>query len=114
MLSDGAKDKLLAYDFPGNARELENMIIAAVALAGDEHILSESALDVPAKTAGRPGVPGELIDLKGSALDAYIDAIEKKIITQALAANGGNVSKTARQLGLQRQTLQYKLRKGNL
>ena len=107
MLSDKAKHKLLSYDFPGNVRELENFIMSAVALASIEHVLSENSLDIPEK-AENLNVP---LDLTGVTLDEYIEATEKKIIKTALANNGGNISKTANQLGIQRQTLQYKLRR---
>ena len=108
MLSDEAKKKLLAHDFPGNVRELENIIMSAIALSGVEHVLSENALDVPEK----PGAAEELKGpAEGAALDEYLEAVEKKIIINTLAENGGNISKTAQRLGIQRQALQYKLRK---
>ena len=111
MLADGAKSRLLAYDFPGNVRELENIIMSAVALSGATHVLSENALDLPVKAAGFDGIPAELKKLNGVSLNEYIGVIENRIIKQFLADNGGNISKTAKQLGIQRQALQYKLRK---
>ena len=111
MLSDGAKSKLLAHDFPGNARELENIIMSAVALSGAEHVLAEESLDIPLRGSGFSGAPGDLGSMNGAALDEYMEAIEKNLIMQALTNNGGNITKTANQLGLQRQALQYKLKK---
>lgn len=113
MFSDDAKHKLLSHDYPGNVRELENIIMSAIALSGVEHVLSEGSLEVTTENNGFSGIPGELKDMGGAALDEYIDAVEKKIIMQALAENGGNISKTAHKLGIQRQTLQYKLKKYN-
>lgn len=111
MFSDGAKSKLLSYDYPGNARELENIIMSAIALSSSEHIITEDSLDIPKKDSGFSNAPKELSQLNGSTLDEYLETIEKNLILQALTNNGGNISKTAKQLGLQRQALQYKLRK---
>ena len=112
MLSEEAKRKLLAHDYPGNVRELENIIMSAVALSGLEHVLSESALDVPVKEAGFSGAAEGIKDFpEGAALGEYLEAVEKKIITRTLAESGGNISKAACALGIQRQALQYKLRK---
>ena len=111
MLSDEAMRKLLAYDFPGNVRELENIIMSAVALSSVEHVLSESSLDIPEKTSGFAEIPAEIAQFSDFSLDEYIENIEKRIIQKVLANNGGNISKAACQLGVQRQTLQYKLRK---
>ncbi|MCL1982423.1 MAG: sigma 54-interacting transcriptional regulator [Clostridiales bacterium] len=115
MLSDDAKNRLLAYDFPGNARELENIIMSAVALSSVEHVLSGHSLDIPEKASGFSGGWGGwgLKSLNGATLSEYIEAAEKKIVLEAFANNGGNISKTAHQLGMNRQNLQYKLRKYN-
>jgi arginine utilization regulatory protein len=111
MISDGAKSKLLAYEFPGNARELENIIMSAVALSNTEHVLAEESLEIPSKGFRLSGASGELASMNGASLDEYMELIEKNIIMQAFTNNGGNISKTANQLGLQRQALQYKLKK---
>ena len=108
MLSDDAKHKLLSFDYPGNVRELENIIMSAVALSGGEHVLSANSLDIPAGSPQVSGIPGDLL---GASLDEYLRAVEEKIITRAFAENGGNISKTAQKLGIQRQSLQYKMRK---
>ncbi|MCL1809901.1 MAG: sigma 54-interacting transcriptional regulator [Clostridiales bacterium] len=110
MLSDDAKSRLLAYEFPGNARELENIIMSAVALSSVEHVLSGQSLDIPEKALGFDHAYG-LKSLNGVSLIEYLDAIEKKIVLDALSINGGNISKAAHQLGLPRQNLQYRLRK---
>ena len=110
MLEESAKERLLAYDFPGNVRELENIIMSAVALADVTNVLSESALDIPEQAAVAENVL-EIKDLNGISLDEYIDAVEKRIVKKFLADNGGNLSKAARQMGIKRQALQYKLKK---
>ena len=111
LLSDAAREKLLSLDYPGNVRELENIIMSAVALAGPEHALSGEALpdsESHAAAGKRPGAPYRPGD---APLGAYLAAIEKDIILTALAENGGNISATAAALGLQRQLFQYKLKK---
>ena len=103
-----AEALLIVHSWPGNVRELENIIMSAIALAGVEHVLSESALDVPVKAFAADELKGPA---DGVTLDAYLEAVERNIIAKTLAESGGNVSKTAQKLGIQRQTLQYKLRK---
>ena len=46
MVSDGAREKLYRYDYPGNVRELQNIIMAAVSMAEDEHVLTEDDLQI--------------------------------------------------------------------
>ena len=113
MLSDSARDALLAHDYPGNVRELENIIMSAVALAGPEHALSREALRVDRESA-KPDKKAAGFDSPGGApLGEYLAGIEKEIILTSLAENGGNISRTAARLGMGRQLLQYKLKKYN-
>ncbi len=47
-ISDAAKEKLLLYDYPGNVRELENMIMAAISMAEEEQSLTERHIRIDA------------------------------------------------------------------
>lgn len=112
MLGDRALAKLEKYDFPGNVRELENMIIQAISMAGKEHVLSEKLLQLPT----RPEVVEQDVNrwfLMGT-LPEYLESLEKEIIRETLLDNGGNVSKSADKLGIKRQNLQHKMRKYDL
>jgi DNA-binding NtrC family response regulator len=100
---------LLAYDFPGNVRELENMIERAVISAG-------AAVEVlsPAHLFGE-GV--ETISNEAQANRAFLGlpfkeavaALERELIRRALEASGGNRAEAARRLGINRRLLYSKL-----
>ena len=110
MVSEGAKQKLLAYDYPGNVRELENIIMSAVSMADNEHALTEEDINIGGGYRGaNPKIDGFTAD--SGTLAEYLEDIEKTLISQHLMANEGNVSQTARDLGMLRQNLQHKIRK---
>ena len=113
MISEAAMRKLKNHDYPGNVRELENIIMAAVSMAEDEHVLSDA--DISIQQAMRQGSGGEGgFEEAGRTLAEYLSGIEEEVIRRYLSANGGNVSRTARDLGMLRQNLQHKLRKYGL
>jgi len=103
---------LMAYDWPGNVRQLESIIERAL-------LLSESALvqpeDLPASV--RAGIGEKLRQSPGGVQfeipDGGIDleALEQDLIKRALSKAEGNVTRAARLLGLTRRTLQYRLEK---
>lgn len=112
MISDGAVKKLQSYDYPGNVRELENIIEQAVSMGDNEHVLTEKNLFMP--TDFRKAKMTTVEYEKNIPLDKYLDDIEAKIIRNALIESGGNISRAAEGLQLKRQTLQHKLKKYNL
>lgn len=109
MVADSAIKKLNDYDYPGNVRELENIIMQAVALADQEHVLSGKLIQMP--------MPIEQMTEDVSKwdrqvpIDEYISNLEKEIIREVMIEEGGNISKAANALSLKRQTLQHKLKK---
>ncbi len=113
MVSDKAMSKLMDYDYPGNIRELENVIMGAVSMADDEHVLTEDDISIGGSYKGaNTGIAG--FTSGNSKLADYLEDIEKTLIGQQLMANDGNVSQTARDLGMLRQNLQHKIRKYGL
>jgi two-component system response regulator HydG len=91
-----AMQKILRYPFPGNVRELENLIEAAVAMASDP-IIGESEILLPeGSTPGDSGLEHDWPSLKD---------LESRYITRVLAQTGGNISKAAKILGVDRKTL---------
>jgi DNA-binding NtrC family response regulator len=102
-ISEQALKLLLNYAWPGNVRELENIIERAITLTQGEVISPE---DLPT-----PMAHGEDKDSTGKALrEKYtVDQLEKEYIKKVLIEAGGNKSKAAQILGLDRKTLYRKL-----
>lgn len=115
MLSDGAETKLMNYDYPGNVRELENIIMSAVSMADEGHVLTDRDIEVGDSYVEAANASGdyaaESFVETGGSLSEYLSGIEETVIRQYLTANDGNVSKTAKELGMLRQNLQHKLKK---
>lgn len=109
MVSDDAVKRLRKYDYPGNVRELENIIEQTVSMAEKEHVLTERLLSMP--ETGKRAVPNEIDYDAELPLNEYIDTIEEKIIKAAMVEADGNITKAAEALQIKRQTLQHKLKK---
>jgi DNA-binding NtrC family response regulator len=112
-LADDARRALLAHDWPGNVRELRNALERAVVLSENDAI---DAADLPAQVTGSaaPLRPAEaaLADLHfAEARARALHAFDRSFLAAALDRHGGNVSRTARALGLHRQSLQKLLRR---
>ena len=112
-IADDARRLLLGWDWPGNVRELRNALERAVVMSADDAIhaadlpphLRESATPLRADEA----VLAELPFVE--ARDRAVDAFERAYLSAALERHGGNVSATARALGLHRQSLQKMLKR---
>lgn len=111
MLSDSALNKLRSYDYPGNVRELENIIEQAVSMADREHVLNAKHISMPNFKKIKEPANKYSADIP---LDAYMASLEEKIILEMMRKNKGNISKTAEGLQIKRQTLQHKLKKYNI
>jgi len=99
-----ALEALIAFDWPGNIRELENAVERAVILCLDEQITLRElppAVRQAAETAERPVVPRPGMTLK---------EMEKEMIIATLQKVDGNRTRAAQILGVSRQTLQNKLK----
>ncbi|WP_058361134.1 sigma-54-dependent transcriptional regulator [Xanthomonas translucens] len=119
LLSPSALDALNRYPFPGNVRELENILERALAMAEEDQI-SAADLHLPqpgnsarvaAETA--PALPPGVVDIDptSSALPSYIEQLERAAIQKALEENRWNKTRTAAQLGITFRALRYKLKK---
>ena len=104
-ISEGALATLSAYSFPGNVRELRNVIERLVILNPDEHIDEDAVkrclgagVAGPAGALYRPGVPFRVL----------VEESERDIIEQALRHHGGQMAATARALKLERSYLYKK------
>jgi DNA-binding NtrC family response regulator len=111
-LTAAAVRALEAYDWPGNVREMENVIERTVALT-DGVVIDRH--DLPPQLAGGVGeaelLPVPRIPPQGLSLPATIDTLERAMIGQALAICGGVKSRAAALLGLNRTTLVEKIKR---
>ena len=113
MIADAALEKLKNYNYPGNVRELENIIMSAVSMAEEDHVLSAEDINIQ---EGYHEAPSAIsgFDRERGTLAEYLGEIEQTVIRRYLTSNGGNVTKTAKDLGMLRQNLQHKLKKYEL
>lgn len=137
-LTPTAESALRAYGFPGNVRELENILERAFTLCDGDKIDAqdlqltgqESAVVVPLPTASGPSpvpdhatgssdsAPLAAPDLasqeslaEGLSLEDHLEQIERKLITEALEATRWNKTAAAKQLGITFRALRYRLKK---
>jgi two-component system response regulator PilR (NtrC family) len=114
-LSSYALDMLARYDFPGNTRELENMIERSVAMATTNIILPESLVLSTYKRGKKSAKKYELLDFDipttGLDLDAVLADAERGYLLKALGMSGGIKQKAAELLGISFRSLRYRLQK---
>jgi len=112
-------EKMLTYSFPGNIRELENILERAVAL-GEGDTISAEDLNFPMpesvlhETTGPSGTPAEIKPLANESLDDFLLRIEREVILQALEKHSFNKTRTAESLGVSFRSFRYKLKKLSL
>ena len=110
---EAAKKALLGYDWPGNVRELENVVERAVALVEGPLIRVDDL--PPLAGARRGGAPEVAVDAEPDPFAAALARgltlaeLEREYIVRVLAAEGGNKTRAAQRLGLDRKTLYRKL-----
>jgi DNA-binding NtrC family response regulator len=111
-VSQQAMRRLMAYQWPGNVRQLENAVERAVALSGGRTQIEVADLPNEVQAASEVTVSRD-VDLPeaGLDLDAYVGDIERALIYRALDKSGGNKGQAARLLHLKRTTLVEKLKR---
>ncbi len=114
-LSSYALDMLTQYDFPGNARELENMIERSVAMATTNIILPESLALSTHKRVEKKALKHELLEFDipptGIDLDSVLANAERAYLSKALEMSGGIKQKAAKLLGITFRSVRYRLEK---
>jgi two-component system NtrC family response regulator len=106
-----ARDLLLRYDYPGNIRELENLVERAVVLSRGSLITTQ---EIPFHLKEGIRETGETRPVSDRPLTEQLDALEKTLIQQALEAAAGVQTRAAEQLGISERVLRYKLKKYQL
>jgi two-component system response regulator PilR (NtrC family) len=113
--SSYAIDLLKKYDFPGNIRELENLLERSVALSTTNIILPDSLALSLHKRRWIEGFKDRRFDLdevaRGVALDSILEEIEREYLKKALDCSNGNKNKASELLGISFRSLRYRLDK---
>ncbi len=107
QLSREAMDALLRHDFPGNIRELQNLVERAMVMVRGDTI---GTVDLPPALVARPTAAEDSSAAEGS-LPAAVEALEKRMITEALASSAGVQVRAADKLGITERNLRYKIKK---
>jgi DNA-binding NtrC family response regulator len=115
-IEDDAIACLMAYPWPGNIRELENILERTILFAEGPRIslaelppsLRKAAGETPppAQEAAQSGPPGPLKEI----VKEQVQAIERDLIVRGLEVTGGNVTRTAKLLKISRKSLQMKMK----
>ena len=108
-ISNMAEKLLVDYDWPGNIRELKNVIERAIILGNDDNLLLENLpLEIVAK-ASQPGVSMATFKLPPEGID--IEEVERELIKQSLEITDWNQSKAAKKLNLGIDAFRYRMKK---
>ncbi len=115
-ISAEAMDMLKKYDYPGNVRELENIIERTVALEGGATILPESLPPFVNTPSGRKMASTHEIQVteEGLDLDKVMGQIEKELLIKAIHAAGGVKKKAAKLLNITFRSMRYRVEKYSL
>ncbi len=107
QLTPAASDELMRYGFPGNIRELENILERALALSTSQEIGSEDLRLTPPQAAAEERAESS----SGETLPDYLDGLERKAILDALSKTEFNRTAAAKLLGITFRQLRYRMQR---
>ncbi len=107
-ISRSALSILECYHFPGNVRELENIIVSCIALENSNVILPETLLNL---IYGKDLARLDTDNYSRTCLDSLLKDVEKHLIANALKSTNGNKTEAAKNLGISLRKLPYRLSK---
>jgi DNA-binding NtrC family response regulator len=118
-ISVDAMNMLNAYGWPGNVRQLENVIERAIVMAEGDTVTTEHLPFAVRAEMAHPDTPipktsEELKEIKKRARESAVENIEKSFILDALTRNDWNITKSAKDVGMQRPNFQALMRKYNI
>lgn len=115
-ISREAMELMKKYDYPGNVRELENIIERTVALEGGATVLPESLPPFVNTPTGRKMASSHDIEIteEGLDLEKVVGQIEKELLIKAIHAAGGVKKRAAKLLGITFRSMRYRVEKYNL
>ncbi|PLS09818.1 arginine utilization regulatory protein RocR [Bacillus halotolerans] len=116
-ISEDVKQFFLSYDWPGNIRELEHMIEGAMNFMTDEQTITANHLPYQYRMKIKPADISKTEPAghqPAADLKEKMESFEKYVIENILRKHSHNISKTAQELGISRQSLQYRLKKFSL
>jgi DNA-binding NtrC family response regulator len=107
-ISPEAQELLAEYFFPGNVRELKNIIERALIESGGQTISTEHLYLMPAPVESTP-ISATATPLASTTSTFNVKEAEEELIRRAMEATGGNVSEAAKRLGMHRSRLYRRL-----
>ena len=127
-LTDSALAHLMSHAFPGNIRELENVLARASALTENsdidiedliqqedfsavQHVIQKEGRDFSNAESGSAKAPATLLEEVNGDLETYLAGQERQILTEALTTHRWNRTSAARSLGISFRSLRYRLKK---
>jgi two-component system response regulator PilR (NtrC family) len=114
-ISSYALDVLMKYNFPGNVRELENIIERSVALENSNIVLPDSLVLSEHKREGRKTeLPSFHLTSAGMDLEKELSELEKELLQHALQLSNGVIKKAAELLHLSFRSMRWKIKKYSL
>lgn len=114
-ISSYALDVLMKYNFPGNVRELENIIERSVALENSNIVLPDSLVLSEHKREGRKTeLPSFHLTSAGMDLEKELSELEKELLQQSLQLSNGVIKKAAELLNLSFRSMRWKIKKYGL